>query len=175
MVESSVEKRSPLRLLVIILLSLLLATVFWLGATVAFPGGMTMFAGKRPTNIGVQAGKLADCPSSPNCVSSQSLDAEHKIEPLTYNSTTVEAMAQLKKVIESEERTKIISATSNYLYAEFATKLMGFVDDVEFYLDEAAKVIHVRSASRLGQSDLGVNRKRIETIRAKFNELKSNS
>lgn len=168
MVESPIEKRSPLRLLVIILLSLLLATVFWLGATVAFPGGMTMFAGKRPTNIGVQAGKLAACPSSPNCVSSQSLDAEHKIEPLTYNSTTVEAMAQLKKVIESEERTKIISETPNYLYAEFASKLMGFVDDVEFYLDEAAKVIHVRSASRLGQSDLGVNRKRIETIRAKL-------
>ena len=175
MVESSVEKRSPLRLLVIILLSLLLAIVFWLGATVAFPGGMTMFAGKRPTNIGVQAGKLAACPSSPNCVSSQSLDAEHKIEPLTYNSTTVEAMAQLKKVIESEEKTQIISETPNYLYAEFSTKLMGFVDDVEFYLDEAAKVIHVRSASRLGQSDLGVNRKRIETIRSKFNELKSNS
>ncbi|MCL1471465.1 DUF1499 domain-containing protein [Argonema antarcticum] len=168
MVESSVEKRSPLRLLVIILLSLLFATVFWLGATVAFPGGMTMFAGKRPTNIGVQAGKLAACPSSPNCVSSQSQDAEHKIEPLTYNSTTVEAMAQLKKVIESEERTKIISETPNYLYAEFTSKLMGFVDDVEFYLDEAAKVIHVRSASRLGQSDLGVNRKRIETIRAKL-------
>ncbi len=175
MVESPIEKRSPLRLLVIILLSLLLATVFWLGATVAFPGGMTMFAGKRPTNIGVQAGKLAACPSSPNCVSSQSLDAEHKIEPLTYNSTTVEAMAQLKKVIESEERTKILSETPNYLYAEFSSKLMGFVDDVEFYLDEAAKFIHVRSASRLGQSDLGVNRKRIETIRAKFNELKSNS
>jgi len=130
---------------------------------------------KRPTNIGVQAGKLAACPSSPNCVSSQSLDAEHKIEPLTYNSTTVEAMAQLKKVIESEERTKILSETPNYLYAEFSSKLMGFVDDVEFYLDEAAKFIHVRSASRLGQSDLGVNRKRIETIRAKFNELKSNS
>lgn len=157
----------------IILLSLLLATILLLGATIAFPGGMTMFAGKRPTNIGVQAGKLASCPSSPNCVSSQSQDTVHKIDPLTYNSTPAEAMAQLKSAIESQERTKIITETPNYIYAEFTSKLMGYVDDVEFYLDEAEKVIHVRSASRLGQSDLGVNRKRVETLRAKFNELNS--
>jgi uncharacterized protein (DUF1499 family) len=68
------------------------------------------------------------------------------------------------------ERTNIITETDNYLYAEFTSKLMGFVDDVEFLLDDSAKVIHVRSASRLGQSDLGVNRKRIEAIREKFNE-----
>ena len=173
MVESQIEKRSPLKVLMIVLLSLLLATIFLLGATIVFPGGMTMFAGKRPTNIGLQAGKLAPCPNSPNCVSSQSQDTLHKIEPLTYNSTSAEAMAQLKKVIESEERTKIITETSNYLYAEFSSKLMGFVDDVEFYLDEGANIIHVRSASRLGQSDLGVNRKRIETIRAKFKEMQS--
>lgn len=173
MVESKIEKRSPLKNLMIILLSLLLATILLLGATIAFPGGMTMFAGKRPTNIGVQAGKLASCPSSPNCVSSQSQDTVHKIDPLTYNSTPAEAMAQLKSAIESQERTKIITETPNYIYAEFTSKLMGYVDDVEFYLDEAQKVIHVRSASRLGQSDLGVNRKRVETLRAKFNELNS--
>ncbi|HEY9647011.1 MAG TPA: DUF1499 domain-containing protein, partial [Chroococcidiopsis sp.] len=69
---------------------------------------------------------------------------------------------------EGLERTKIITATSDYLYAEFSSKLMGFVDDVEFYLSPADGVIHVRSASRLGQSDLGVNRKRIEDIRAAF-------
>lgn len=132
-----------------------------------------MFAGKRPTNLGVQQGKLTPCPNTPNCVNSQSQDAVHKIEPLTFNSTAAEAMTQLKKVIESHERTKIISEAQNYLYTEFTTKIMGFVDDVEFYLDEAAKVIHVRSASRLGQSDLGVNRSRIETIRTKFNEVQS--
>lgn len=175
MVESPVEKHSPLKVLMIVLLSLLLATIFLLGATIAFPGGMTMFAGKRPTNIGVQAGKLAPCPNSPNCVSSQSQDALHKIEPLTYNSTSAEAMATLKKVIESQERTKIITENPTYLYAEFTSKIMGYVDDVEFYLDESAKTIHVRSASRLGKSDLGVNRKRVETIKTKFNELKSSS
>lgn len=129
---------------------------------------MSLFAGKRPNNLGVQDGKLAPCPSSPNCVSSQSEDAGHKIEPLTYKSTPQVALAQLKQAIESLPRTKIITETPNYLYAEFTSAMMGFVDDVEFYLDEDAKVIHLRSASRLGQSDLGVNRKRIENIRAKL-------
>ncbi|HEY9830544.1 MAG TPA: DUF1499 domain-containing protein [Stenomitos sp.] len=133
-----------------------------------------MFAGTRPTNIGIQAsGQLAACPSSPNCVNSQSQDAVHKIEPLTFDSTPTQAMADLKRVIQNLDRTTIITETENYLYAEFKSKLMGYVDDVEFLLDSSAKVIHVRSASRLGQSDLGVNRKRIETIRAALNELKT--
>lgn len=134
-----------------------------------------MFAGKRPDNLGVRDGKLAPCPNTPNCVISQSSDAEHSIEPLTYNSTPAEAMADLKAAIQAMKKTKIITENKNYLYAEFTSAIMGFVDDVEFYLDEGAKVIHVRSASRLGQSDLGVNRKRIETIRTKLKELKSQS
>ncbi|NES22313.1 MAG: DUF1499 domain-containing protein [Symploca sp. SIO3E6] len=125
-----------------------------------------MFTGKRPTNIGVQSGKLASCPNTPNCVNSQSQDPKCRIEPLSYQSTPAEAMAKLKTVIESQQRTKIITETENYLYAEFTSGLMGFVDDVEFLLDESNQVIHVRSASRLGKSDLGANRKRIETIRA---------
>lgn len=130
-----------------------------------------MFTGKRPSNLGVRDGKLAPCPSTPNCVCSQSEDAGHKIEPLTYKSTPEVAFTQLKQAIASQPRTKIITQSPNYLYAEFTSAIMKFVDDVEFYLDEDAKVIHVRSASRLGQSDLGVNRKRIETIRAKLQEL----
>lgn len=133
-----------------------------------------MFAGKPPTNIGIQAsGQLAPCPSTPNCVNSYSQDTQHKIEPLTYNSTPTQAIADLKTVIESMERTQIITETENYLYAEFKSKLMGFVDDVEFLIEPNTQVIHVRSASRLGQSDLGVNRQRIEMIRAKLSELKS--
>lgn len=134
-----------------------------------------MFAGKRPNNLNVRDGKLAPCPNTPNCVSSQSSDAEHSIEPLTYNSTPVKAMADLKSVIQAMKKTEIITENENYLYAEFTSAIMGFVDDVEFYLDKDAKVIHVRSASRLGKSDLGVNRKRIETIRTKLQELKSKS
>lgn len=134
-----------------------------------------MFAGKRPDNLGVRDGKLTPCPNTPNCVCSQGADAAHSIEPLTYNSSPAEAMAALKKTIEAMPKTKIITENNNYLYAEFTSALMGFVDDVEFYLDETAKVIHVRSASRLGQSDLGVNRKRIETIRTNLKELRSQS
>lgn len=163
---------SPLRLVLIICITLVLIAALWIGAKLTFSGGM-MFTGTRPTNIGVQSGKLAACPSSPNCVNSQSQDALHKIEPLSYNSTSTEAMANLKAIIQNLEKTKIITEADNYLYAEFASKLMGFVDDVEFLLDDGAKVIHVRSASRLGQSDMGVNRQRIEIIRVKLNALQS--
>ena len=130
-----------------------------------------MFAGKRPTNLGVKDGKLAPCPNSPNCVCSQTpqTDSQHYIQPLSYNSTTPEAIAKLKDVIQGMSRAKLISETSTYLYAEFTSQLMGYVDDVEFWIDERAKVIHVRSASRLGKSDLGVNRKRVEEIRRQFN------
>ncbi|MBD2449617.1 DUF1499 domain-containing protein [Nostoc sp. FACHB-152] len=130
-----------------------------------------IFAGKRPNNLGVRDGKLAPCPNSPNCVSSQSNDAVHQIAPLTFTTTPEQAIANLKTIIQSLPRTTIITENQDYIYAEFKTALMGFVDDVEFYLDRNANVIQVRSASRLGQSDLGVNRKRIETIRAKLNEL----
>jgi uncharacterized protein (DUF1499 family) len=167
-----IQKRSTLRLVLIICIALALLATCWIGATLTLSGGM-MFAGKRPTNIGVHSGQLAPCPSTPNCVNSQSQDAQNWIEPLNYDSTPAEAMTNLKTVIQNMERTNIITETENYLYAEFTTKLMGFVDDVEFLIAPTAQVIHVRSASRLGESDLGVNRKRIETIRAKLNELKS--
>lgn len=127
-----------------------------------------VFAGKRPNNLGISNGQLAPCPNSPNCVSSQSTDAVHQIAPLTFTSTPEEAITNLKKIIESLPRTKIITESQDYLYTEFKSALLGFVDDVEFYLDRNANVIQVRSASRLGQSDLGVNRQRIETIRVKL-------
>jgi uncharacterized protein (DUF1499 family) len=127
-----------------------------------------MFAGKQPTNLGINNGKLAACPTSPNCVSSQAAasDSEHAIAPLQLTADPAAAIASLKQIIQSMPRTKIVTETNDYLYAEFTSKLMGYVDDVEFYIDNNTKNIQVRSASRLGQSDLGVNRKRIEEIRA---------
>ncbi|MDJ0729367.1 MAG: DUF1499 domain-containing protein [Crocosphaera sp.] len=124
---------------------------------------MFNFSGTRPNNLGVKNGKLTTCPGTPNCVNSQSSDAQSKIAPLPMI-----AIAELKKIIESMERTTIIEETNDYLYAEFKTPLMGYVDDVEFYLDKSENVVHVRSASRLGKSDLGLNRKRVEEIRAKI-------
>ena len=169
----TVETKSPtaLKKAMVILMSSLGVAILSIALFIVIPGEKTMFAGKRPTNLGIQSGQLAACPRSPNCVSSFSQDAEHKIEPLTYSSTPTVAMASLKGAIASWDKTKIINQTDNYLYVEFTSPLMGFVDDVEFLVDEGAKVIHVRSASRLGQSDLGVNRKRIETIRTKLNQL----
>ncbi|BAU44761.1 hypothetical protein O77CONTIG1_04606 [Leptolyngbya sp. O-77] len=135
-------------------------------------GGASLFSfsGSRPTNLGVKDGKLTACPGSPNCVNSQALgsDAEHYIAPLSYSGSPAEAIARLKGIITAMPRTQIITESDHYLYAEFTSALMGFVDDVEFYVDEAAGVVQVRSASRLGQSDLGVNRKRVEEIRAKL-------
>ena len=135
-------------------------------------GGQPLFhfSGQRPDNLGVKDGKLMACPGSPNCVSSQapSTDAEHSIAPLSYDSSPAEAIARLKSIVEGMERTEIIKETDNYLYAEFTSKLMGFVDDVEFYAEPDTGTVHVRSASRLGQSDLGVNRQRIEAIRQQW-------
>ena len=126
--------------------------------------------GTPPKNIGVKDGKLAACPSSPNCVSSQSQagDKEHYIQPLHYTGSRDEAKAALVSVIESMKRTKIVTVRDDYVYAEFTSRIFRFVDDVEFYFDDTTKTIHVRSASRLGHSDLGVNRKRIESIRQLF-------
>ncbi len=117
-------------------------------------------AGQPPTNIGVQNGQLAACPDSPNCVSSFETDEQHGIAPLAAN------LDQIERVLLELEEANIVDSQENYLYAEFTSRIMGFVDDVEFLYDEASGQTHVRSASRLGYSDLGANRKRIEIIRA---------
>ncbi|NES06040.1 MAG: DUF1499 domain-containing protein, partial [Okeania sp. SIO2F4] len=104
-----------------------------------------------------------------------SQDAQHGIASLSYDSEPEKAIANLKQIIESMPRTNIVKEDENYLYAEFTSKIMGYVDDVEFYVDEEANAIQVRSASRLGEGDLGVNRERVETIREKLNELKTNT
>ncbi|MGL5082566.1 MAG: DUF1499 domain-containing protein [Microcoleaceae cyanobacterium] len=128
------------------------------------------FPGTAPSNLGFQDERLAPCPSSPNCVSSQSTDdPTHEIAALTYEQSASEALDKLKMVLETFDNARIVTADDHYLYAEFTIPIFGFVDDVEFYIDEAKGVIQVRSASRLGDSDLGVNRRRVETIRTLFN------
>jgi uncharacterized protein (DUF1499 family) len=124
---------------------------------------MFNFTGTKPGNLGVKDGKLAACPGTPNCVNSQSDDAQSKIDALPGVS-----IAELKKVVTAMTGATVIEENENYLYAEFKSKLMGYVDDVEFYLDSNANCVQVRSASRLGKSDLGVNRKRVEEIRSKL-------
>lgn len=132
--------------------------------------GDTMFAGKRPDYLGVKDGNLPRIKRTPNNVSSQAdpSDSEHSIAPIRFKGSAVEAMAAVRKAVESMERATVVRHEGNYVYAEFKSKLLGFVDDVEFTHDEKAGVIHVRSASRLGRRDFGVNRARVEALRAKL-------
>lgn len=129
-----------------------------------------LFAGTPPANLGAKDGRLAACPSSPNCVSSQGdpADATHYIAPIAFKRDARAAWRALRETVAASERVKIIDEQDGYLRAEFATQFFGFVDDVEFLLDAPARVIHVRSASRLGYGDLGVNRARIETLRTRL-------
>ncbi|MGC2518638.1 MAG: DUF1499 domain-containing protein [Burkholderiales bacterium] len=143
-----------------------------LAALLLIGGQVGLFSGTRPDNLGVTDGRLAPSKRTPNCVSSQAdraTDPGHYIEPLRFSGSPASGRAALKAALKDMERVKIVNEAPNYLYAEFSSRLMGYVDDVEFYVDENAGVIHVRSASRLGIRDFGVNRERIETIRRRFN------
>ena len=132
--------------------------------------GDTMFAGKRPDYLGVKDGRLARPRSTPNCVASQadSADAEHYIAPIAFKGTALDAIAAARKAVEGMKRATVVRHEGNYLYAEFKSQLMGFVDDVEFTYDEKAGLLHVRSASRLGRRDFGVNRARVEALRSRI-------
>ena len=142
-----------------------------------------VFSGKPPANIGVRDGKLKAPAKTPNSVSSQAdlwPDAAQKvyarIAPLALVEISAEGgagdgkatIARIAKVIEDLPGSHIVEQSDNYLYAQFTTPLLRFVDDVEFWFDPAAGVVQVRSASRLGQKDFGVNRARIENIRARL-------
>ncbi|PKN12775.1 MAG: DUF1499 domain-containing protein [Deltaproteobacteria bacterium HGW-Deltaproteobacteria-4] len=127
---------------------------------------LTACAGERPKNLGVKDGVLAACPSSPNCVSSFAADEGHRITPFSFGDEPAAAFARLTQMLRQRSDATIIEEGSGYLRVELRTTL--FVDDAEFLLDEENKVIHLRSASRLGYSDLGKNRSRVEEIRAAF-------
>ncbi|MFZ1642101.1 MAG: DUF1499 domain-containing protein [Candidatus Contendobacter sp.] len=121
--------------------------------------------GRPPTSLGVTAGRLAPCPGSPNCVSSEAAVAEQRVAPLRYDGNA--ARARLLDVLNGMERARIVQSTDDYLHAEFRSAVFGFVDDVEFYFHPPG-TIQLRSASRTGYYDFGVNRERIETISARF-------
>jgi uncharacterized protein (DUF1499 family) len=129
-----------------------------------------VFSWKRPGYLGVKDGKLASCRERLNCVSSQAdpADAQRYIAPIAFKGGALAAMAAARKAIESMERSTIIRHEGNYLYAEFRSKLLRFVDDLELTYDEKAGVLHVRSASRLGRRDFGVNRARVEALRVRI-------
>ncbi len=127
-------------------------------------------SGTRPHFVAEGHNKLAPCPETPNCVSTLSTDEEHKIEPFTFTTSNKAAMRVLKDAVRSMKRAEIVAETENYLYIEFTSVFWQFVHDVEFSLDMGNKVFHFRSASRVGKSDFGKNRTRMEEIRKRFYE-----
>lgn len=147
-----------------------IACVF-ITAIVAVGVMMGLFSGSPPDSIGSDDGRLAPCKRTPNCVSSQAdadKDAGHYVAPIRIEGGVRDVWTALRSVLRSMPRVRLVNEGENYLHAECASRIMGFVDDAEFLLDEKARVIHVRSASRLGTSDFGVNRARVEAVRVRL-------
>jgi len=113
-------------------------------------------------------GRLRPCPDKPNCVSSQSPHRSHRVDPIPFQGDPGEAMATVRAAVESMPGARVVTATDAWLHAEFTSRVFRFVDDLEALLDPDEGVIHVRSASRVGYSDLGANRRRVEALRAAF-------
>lgn len=135
------------------------------------PGLEGVFTG-TPTAFGVEENHLLSCPVSPNCVVSQGeTDEEHGIAPIEYTTDRETVRELLLKVLTVVPRTEVIEQSDDYIRFASTSRLLGFVDDGEFYLPEGEAVIHMRSASRMGESDLGVNRRRLEQIRLAMADL----
>jgi uncharacterized protein (DUF1499 family) len=151
---------------------LLIAVAVLLIAT-ALAGQLGLLRGRQPGDIGLTGGRLKPPSMNPNSVSSQAaLYPEHpmrdyaRIEPLPVQGSGPETLERIRRIVEAMEGGKVVQANSGYLYAQFTSRMLKFVDDTEFWFDPQAGVIQVRSASRLGRKDFGVNRARIEAIRA---------
>ena len=125
---------------------------------------------KAPSTVGNTSKQFSACPSSPNCVSSQASGSDHFIEPLHFSGNSEKAWQQIQTIISALPKAQIVEVDANYLHAQFTSSLLRFVDDVELILDEDKKVIHLRSASRVGYSDFGQNRKRGERLRGLFSQ-----
>ena len=122
-------------------------------------------SGKRPPNLGVSDGVLSQCPDKPNCVSSDAKDTQHQIQNYTLALPSDEAWQAVRQSVLELPKIKIVSESDGYLHAECSSAIFGFVDDLELHFRPDAGFIAIRSASRLGHSDLGVNRKRVEQLR----------
>lgn len=159
-------------LTLLVCVSLLFTSAPAMAAPVAvLPGLKGVFTGTPPTDIGIHETQLSDCPDSPNCVSSSASDDEHYIAPIEYTAKPEAVLDKLVAVIQNQPRTEIVEQTDDYVRAEFTSRLMGFVDDAEFYFLSDGKTIAMRSAARLGESDLGVNRRRLEQFRLALQSL----
>ena len=139
------------------------------GSMVAVAGVALMsLAGTWRTVPGIRDGTLAACPDSPNCVSSFATESMHFMPPITFDGQPKVAMQTVVEIVSGMDGVRIVAKDDDYVHCEFSTPLFGFVDDLELLLDCDESVIHFRSASRVGHSDFGVNRKRMDEILRKF-------
>ena len=127
-----------------------------------------LFSGCSTPEVGLEKNGLRACPDKPNCVTSLGGDDAHSVAPILYLTNKEAAREKIKKILSDMDRTSVITDQADYLHVVFTSKVMRFKDDVEFWFPEKGNSIHIRSASRLGYSDLGVNRKRVEEIRKRF-------
>ncbi len=121
--------------------------------------------GTRPSSLGISNARLAPCPSSPNCVSSDSSDPSRRVEALLLSASPDAAWPVIRDAVASLPRTTVVEETADYLHAQCTSALFGFVDDLELHLRASANSVAVRSASRVGYFDLRVNRRRVERLR----------
>ena len=157
------------------ILVFLVMVMLALVATLLMAGQLGFLSGRAPTDLGVHDGRLKPPSGTPNSVSSQAnLYPDHPqraysaIAPLVVSGDPDQAMQKLATILQAGERTVLVTHQPDYLYAQCSTPLLHFTDDLELWLDRKARVIHLRSASRLGHGDLGANRARIEKLRAQF-------
>jgi uncharacterized protein (DUF1499 family) len=137
-------------------------------------GQFGLFSGKTPTNLGVRDGRLKPPSKTPNSVSSQAdlwpgAEYDHsRIDPISLFGDGPATLARLEAIVKAYPGARIVESRPDYLYVQFTTRWMKFVDDTEFWFDPAAQVVQVRSASRVGRKDFGVNRARVEAIRGRL-------
>lgn len=144
---------------VFVRVGMLLLAICWMGC-----------GGRMPEALGVDKGSFVPCPDKPNCVSSFSSDAPHRIAALEIEGSTNAAWDGLQKLIRNTPRVEIVTVSKDYVHAVYTSAVMRYRDDVEFFLRRGEREIAIRSASRVGYRDMGVNRNRIEAIREALSE-----
>lgn len=171
-ISSPYQRFSLLILGLVLVLGLLIGWVFLQSQSQSDTGESNgLFAGSAPENLGLTHQQLAPCPLTPNCVVSQNADVSHQIAPILYTGDRDQVRERLLKVLSVVPRTSILVSNKDYIRAESRSRIFGFVDDLEFYLPVNQSQIEVRSSSRLGESDLGVNRRHLEQIRLAMQDL----
>jgi len=142
---------------------------FGIGAMLVGVGALWMWLprGERPA-LGPTLGRLADCPDSPNCACSEASEPARRVDALAYRGDPVEAQRRLRELLDADAELHRVAERPGYLRYEAITQIWRFVDDVEFLLEPAGSRIQLRSASRIGHSDLGANRRRLERIRRRW-------